>query len=998
MKFVFPNVLASGVMPIEIVPREIVTFEASRTDRYWPLPRGALGLEVVRDAYVAFFHVSPVDPTTRLPMSGFSLSSDPSVTRVAGHSLHLAALLALVAAAHEPQSHPPGLRSEEVLWATGALESNRSYGAVLKRVSGLDRKLPIFLADQTARYFLVPRTAFDSLKKEQRADLPTLSVATFVQRCRRPESRNSSERAIILVESTDIKTLVQLFSGSEVPLDGSVTEGTRRAGLTRKRRLFAWLMAASLLPSGFAMYRLLAPPCYPVDARCFALSDPKFEAGEVGILVEQASFRGDQDWRHAVDMLQRSIRTWRDELRDDIALNAEDCAARVPEVRLVAVPAVRPDLMRSTNALLAISGPIELKTTPSGSSQYVFRRARSYLNLRALLNDSSPLGRNTIVVRQRQPRGPYAINYRETRAEFFLNTLNSLGPGDNEPASSGPKFVTRYSTNGTLSVGIEGDPPIEIQNLNKSINSEFALLEKPGVLYQPTRLTTTVVDELTDIEVESYLKSLLLMHVQINDFAYKTDGKKFIKTSAVKAWLGDEKAGIGVHVEMPPSLKRIELQMRAELTLLSMSVFVNDAQEACDDGKVPDAFTQKLLSSEGNHLVRNLYQQAAELPGRACWDCYLKMAQLMYDIDDIETVLKDLGAGVDRSEGLERARLLLLAAKYRAATILVPDRGPDPERMKKALSLLHELRALGFNASADFEEARLLKSWYNEAVAVGASDPKQPVELLRSVLSRRPKHLLSRFLLAKLLDGPENAQERVATLRSILEDLNLSKGQFQDDLHSLGELDDVHHTVDPTFVLEDLVYELVSRCDKASLRAALNRARKISGISWDRVQRALTRQSPGSSFYVFPGLARLYAAPPYSQTCPSFRTVQAAGLQVLADLGKTESPGPIITAPAASKLRIWANVETFGPDEVIRITAEKTEPGVADEIDILVNAKVVQTCTNADVCSVDVGPFSGRTTSVTYAAAMYRHEGGSRIHLFATEYSDIKSRSHPAGE
>jgi hypothetical protein len=163
-------------------------------------------------------------------------------------------------------------------------------------------------------------------------------------------------------------------------------------------------------------------------------------------------------------------------------------------------------------------------------------------------------------------------------------------------------------------------------------------------------------------------------------------------------------------------------------------------------------------------------------------------------------------------------------------------------RRETVLDVLAELSRNGAYAIAEFELAKL------EYFGGGVLE-KAKAHWLR-VLELRPRHALTRFLLALLAVGHEDADKLARRWSSLVDDLNASN-EHDEDLFSLGPGDGVIYALELREVLSAQLAWLHARCAHGSFDEAQRKATSLPREDLDQV-RVDARDAPVRCYHMIP--------------------------------------------------------------------------------------------------------------------------------------------------
>lgn len=639
------------------------------------------------------------------------------------------------------------------------------------------------------------------------------------------------------------------------PAAGEFESGSVEKIQARRHKFWFSLAISTLLLAGSvgaAVRWYVHPPCLPMDMACFWHDAPRFASDEIGILVERNPFSADATL--APGILAELVDDWREELIDAVRKDLPACQPHFPPIRVVAVDGITSEVVHRSGALLGLKGRFEFSRQPeTGKSKYNLKNANAILNLRALssysYNTVSEIG---MVYDRRSTNVIKAVDYRQDKIDITPQVLLSIFGSSSRHPGSREKFKARYPMNGQFTLELTGangqqTQHPQVRNLNYSLNSEFNYIEDPEPI-QP--LTVVKLPEVPMEELKSYIIPALLLRFWVDIALPRGIGGTDFPTANLAIWSAGQPSFMS-EKSWPPILKSIFLQVRAELRILTLDKFRRELMMNQD--YLADPWLQRLRARletfEWPYMIRQEYADAAKLDRTGCERCYLTMAQLMYVVNDDQQIISDLRSAIEQASGKEKAQLLHTAAKFLISTM----DEPDYHRIQEAFEFLHQLSDNGFDAVANFEKARILATLGS---SVHHIDDDSPEKLLRRILQKKPKHALSRYLLIRELRHANwrtaPTQEELDLLQSLYDDLLLSHGNYDENLHSLGILDDVKYSVDIGYVLQDLVNYRYARCELDAIRKTIMRARYDSNIDWHHMAGLFRNREITDLLYLFP--------------------------------------------------------------------------------------------------------------------------------------------------
>jgi hypothetical protein len=400
-----------------------------------------------------------------------------------------------------------------------------------------------------------------------------------------------------------------------------------------------------------------------------------------------------------------------------------------------------------------------------------------------------------------------------------------------------------------------GDVDIPPQSLNMSINNELIILERPMGLEHPIRLFSS--DSVSFARLRDYIVPTLKIRAAV-DLYLPRGITEDIPEELVPSLLAV--GGNLVGEEAAPALKRTMWQLAGDLQVRAMHQL----------SWPEDASAIHELA----YVAHGSYAKAWKESGAGCASCSHSMAQLMYLVGNKEQLLSDLTEGAQAAEGLARDQMIHMKAKFLASDLLradIPFRRGDVSALQEISEVLEELRRGPYASVANFELGR----------AFFGRDDSRAITYLRSVLEQHPKHVFTRFLLAKGLScrEPSDANEAIDLLHSVLDDLAKGGGKYSEELHSLGIGDLVYYSVDPTYVLQDLISRLTVRCDESQLIKIIQTAKRIPDIDWNSIRTLeLHQHAAFTCYYMYPAVPFYATYMPgicsYAERCPTYQELQ----------------------------------------------------------------------------------------------------------------------------
>lgn len=492
-------------------------------------------------------------------------------------------------------------------------------------------------------------------------------------------------------------------------------------------------------------------------------------------------------------------------------------------------------------AILGIGGKIDLKENPkTGEHNYYIADARLISNPAAvapLPNIKPP------TIRFHHP----ADNFWGAGAEVLLPltmtpALLGVPPEGEDIQIFLPKTRGHLSDMYFMGTGPCGDfrsPPA--QNLNRTGEPEFVALAEPKKARAPFRIPTDNVEiSISMAELKPYVLSALWLRALL-----------WTTLRPVKVW-GEWRTTIPIDLGGCDAIRYAQESRSSATTntnYIKKRPFAGWAAVFCAEmyltalaGGICQAADQCGCASADVYPVHDYYSWAAAQT--ACPYCYENMAQLMYLVNNQHQIMDDLDAALQQSTGRDAARLRHLRAKYLEMNVAkqyfaqkkAKDHSSPQAIIQRDVSAVRdELRLMetadpSSTALAAFEEARL------RMFLIAGVNHSAAMESLDRVLVTRPRHALSRFLKAKLLQKSD-PQAALRVLEELLADLEAFRGVFSDSLHSLGPLDFVRYDLDPGLIFDDLAaivvrngftdYPLEDMVLRASTRHASNAVNRL---------------------------------------------------------------------------------------------------------------------------------------------------------------------------
>lgn len=740
----------------------------------------------------------------------------------------------------------PVWTDEEIeVWATGDLRKNGK----LRSVTDFPIKAQAFFSEQvSARVFLAPWANGSRFYPRQRkyelpdgSSRPAWSVRDFAAWANRETRENLPPKLIVFAR--DLDELVAAFFEPHTRVPAHRRERHHVRFVTT-----AALTVATLVAVTFSILRWsVLPPCIPMDFACFQTGQPRFASNEFGILVPKRAFADDISVRAALqDLTSRTYDAYKAAVANAPAYRL-DPGKFVP-LRIVAVDAVDEAAIAETQAALGFSGSLDLQQHPgTGKRDYLLRNATIILNLRALSGhpvDATTERRPGFLKIPAQQYPQYPLLYRDPSVRFYPSLLAAIFGLSPTPRDSAGTFETRDGK--TLKAQISRLPPERahaVQNLNRSLNSEFAVLESGATI--PPAIRVLAGDELPSRDFIIYALGLLAIRITVDsifphgyfsdpvfpDRISSTDFKKYNATLAVT----------------PPFFQALSWRLEGDVRLALYSAF---RRQATFDGPLAPGQAAPLNFDVADWALwaHDAYAHLDAFPGISCPDCYAIRAQLLYVAGNYKTLIDELKQATEHLTGSDRNRFVYLHAKMSAGLTPKP---VSKQLLNDILTSFETLRDTAFEVLADFETARV-------HLTLGEEEESFPraVAALRRVLVHRPKHALSRFLLAKLLRHSTRLrasdEEAITMYFDLLRDLNDTHGNYSEPLHSLGVEDVVHHSVSSKFVAEDLIQTLFVQCNEQRLTEALHLAHDAHAISISRIRRLLSQERSETDYFIFP--------------------------------------------------------------------------------------------------------------------------------------------------
>ncbi len=489
--------------------------------------------------------------------------------------------------------------------------------------------------------------------------------------------------------------------------------------------------------------------------------------------------------------------------------------ADTPTVSVVYAPGLSDEALATANASLGLSFGPESAVSASGDAGITLHDVVAEVSLRPLVERLSVGGGLRVEYTLPRRSSVYSIEYRPTVLVFEPTEINRYDSNEQHLAApSAPPTRAWFPIYGTMRIGLRlpdgGHDVIRVpQNMNYSPWSEFALFERPGMLQVPTIPFSAMT--LDEAALRATFDLLLLTWTTAPESLPPQDGGSIrISLAPVLRWISHDADAHAIAARVPGEILGPLRHLWADLLVLAMGL----QPEVCGRGPFPDltgdeaalGVFERYCSSDSWGLVVDAYRRSGETPGYPCPECWARSAEADLGTDDFTGAVSDLeraALGVEASR--MRALLVLTAAKVALASL-----AGDPRNSNAEATLLHvhllleEVRALGFTAQADFEEARvaLIGSTLpdSDGGTVGTNVARA---LLQSVLTQRPRHALTQFLLAKLLMTGD-ASDRLRAVQLLEGLLSLRPGSSQAP-QTLGDLDLVEYGVQPEHVLEDLI-------------------------------------------------------------------------------------------------------------------------------------------------------------------------------------------------
>lgn len=659
-----------------------------------------------------------------------------------------------------------------------------------------------------------------------------------------------------------------LVSGREAPKPPSRWIRPRTAALIICTTLLA-LAAPSILSAIFDRPRTM-----------------RFGSDQIGVLMEQRAFGAQTDVQSAVEALQLDARLWARSVERD--LDRQGWRYRPQEYVVRVVPSITTDALVESGAVLGVYGSVEHRRDPNGRTQFGFRGADVLLSPRGILPEFAPGDLKRNVVRMHRPPA------NRGRAEYWYY-------------GRGIEYVEQFdlllfAARAMAGQRLDADSPLETaptqievrmglgpaqHNLNRSFHQELGLVMHPS---QTVRTTLMVSDD--EIDFAALRDTAIAIYgLRVALRRALPGGTISESSSATPTIFGAQYRETARTLRTPPSIEQFIRELEADIFVLaqrdlSCGLELEGSIRAapCSETPLPDDDALK--------MVADRYTDAARSGEDLCLSCVLSAVQLRLLADDDSGAERDVDLGLTRATGLDRLRLLLLRARLK---MLQVGRMPDhsPARLgedacstraglaRQALEYTRLVREAGATSIADFEEARLgfALSDCGDRIGLGAAAIE---ERLRRILSTRPRHLLVRFLLGKLLAARRQYAAAAWVIRDLPADALNHSGTYSEDYHSLGPGDDVNHTVDAAEVMVDFVQTVIAGCGESRTMESFGVAvARLPAAQIDEIRTAAEHPQARAAYYLFPmgGIRLAGFDDRVADWCPSGRAAQSVPLR-----------------------------------------------------------------------------------------------------------------------
>jgi hypothetical protein len=637
--------------------------------------------------------------------------------------------------------------------------------------------------------------------------------------------------------------------------------GSGRRIATGMAGLFALVIIVSLA-------WLRARHCVPMSVDCLLYSQPRFERDEIGVLIERRAYHSEVDMSIVRREVEESLTFAISHANDEMGTLFRRTKA-TEQVRVVAVPRIDEEVIKTTGAMLGIRGSVELRVDPeTGRRMYYFTLAEVLLNLARLGEPDRKRGAvATQLVVPRESDWPDAfMDYRPRGllfpAPFLVRTQTRAKRPDQM------EFKLHYPVPKRVADGY----PMRPQNLNYSIRGEFAAFDDPQILDSPLEVVAT--RDISNEAIGGLLAPVVFVRAFVQHIYGESVSEKNLSSSVACSFDFPEqfargsfyRAAEGATITIdgrllallaapeavsplveswPPLFRAITLRFFAETLTLLLSSAGDDPREfRCVSPPVRAQLAQWAT------LAKRYYGTAIAADERICAGCYDRVTQLAYasvrtSADELEFArsLLQQPSGSGKESDTRRA---LVTVKYLAGVGDNPVFGSDQGR-SDLQRLWESVDKGGDTAQATFERARWLLCH-----RAGAADGATLEALLRDVLKVRPKHALTRLLLAKVLRHRGANADAATILSALAEDLNAAGASFQMELHSLGEHDLTLHSVPFAVVIEDLLEASMAACNATAALRAVDLSRSAPSSARRRLQRIAEGAATTDTFAIFP--------------------------------------------------------------------------------------------------------------------------------------------------
>ncbi len=556
-------------------------------------------------------------------------------------------------------------------------------------------------------------------------------------------------------------------------------------------------------------------------------------ASRVRVLLHLTPYDSGTDGKVATDVLKGMLLSRVAELHEADRESGPTSTITIPDVEVSTPQAVETsfsmDDAMQPDTLLAISSRAELRTAPGdGRKVYTLRDIRFRINPALIVPDSHHKVSHYLY-------HPFFVGCRHDTSillcERLFPHLNVI-TGE----SRGHRF--RHFAKGLADVP-------ESVVLDYSQRGEFGTFGSTSSI----DMWSGSAPEGSFLDIEHALAMLLAVRLQLARM-FATDGTvDALPLDLVYAVLDGPASARAQFLPIATSPKDIDRAdspitsrtrmltalTQAELAEVAVTELVRDDRDVSERPELATLVRQLEAPDVVLNGLRRLVTNSCPDDVSAT-ECILSSAALEHTMGSPLAALTQLVQASYSVTGRRRAELLHFSVLY--AEML---ESQNLATSTRAAELRDELRAAGAWAVADFEQGR--HELFSEGNVMAARDS------FERVLSQRPNHLLTRFLVA-VLDVPLHYKGSMSNLGAIMED-SFGVLEFDDELHSLGFGDGVEYSVDANDVFTTVAVFLASHCEHRALSHFLTQASSIKAFDATHLARRLNLVRP-SSLQMFP--------------------------------------------------------------------------------------------------------------------------------------------------